>query len=382
MLPKKLLGKLEQRTRDNALRTLPVANELVDFSSNDYLGFSKSQHIFKRTAEILKEQDVAVNGATGSRLLTGNHRLFEVAEKQLAEFHQVESALVYNSGYDANIGFFSAVPQRGDLIFYDEHCHASIRDGIQMGYAKAFKFKHNNLSDLKAKSKVKDKPTNCDVYVVTESIFSMDGGSPDLSALIDFCTTNNYHLVIDEAHALGVMGRQGEGLVQQLGLQQKVFARLVTFGKALGCHGAAVLGSKVLIDYLINFSRSFMYTTALPPHSVATIIAGYEQLCATNRERQQLEHIIASFTAEIEKLGLQEQFRPSLGAIQSCVIPGNDRLKEISNQLQIAGYDVKPILSPTVPQGEERLRICLHCDTSPTDISALLKTLKHLLHHA
>lgn len=325
MLPKKLVQKLQQRSRDNALRTLPVGTGLVDFSSNDYLGFSRSEHIFNRAAEILKEQDVTLNGATGSRLLTGNHKLYELAEQQITQFFNSESALLFNSGYDANVGFFSSVPQRGDLIFYDELCHASIRDGIKMSHAKSYKFKHNDVDDLKAKCQVERPPAEragsrnlhktSDIFIVTESVFSMDGDQPDLKKMTDFCTQNGFYLVVDEAHAIGVLGKKGEGLVQQLGLEKQIFARLITFGKALGCHGAAILGSKKLTEYLTNFARSFIYTTALPPHSVATIMASLEELEERTFEKEHLAKNIQILQKEIKNAKLRDYFLPSNSAI-------------------------------------------------------------------
>ncbi|HAX14428.1 MAG TPA: 8-amino-7-oxononanoate synthase, partial [Leeuwenhoekiella sp.] len=149
MLPKKLQEKLNQRRETNALRQLKTLDvELVDFSSNDYLGFSKNSTIFSRAGEILKEHNLEQNGAAGSRLLSGNHKLYELTERFIAKTHKVAAALIFNSGYDANVGFFGSVPQRGDVILYDEFIHASIRDGIQMSHAKAYKFKHNDLEDL------------------------------------------------------------------------------------------------------------------------------------------------------------------------------------------------------------------------------------------
>ena len=147
-LPKSLQQKLGQREANNALRQLPIANNLIDFASNDYIGFAKNETIFHETHQFLLDKNIKVNGATGSRLLSGNHNLYNEAEDYIAKFHRVEAALIFNSGYDANVGFFSAVPQRNEVILYDELCHASIRDGIQMSNAKSFKFRLNDLDDL------------------------------------------------------------------------------------------------------------------------------------------------------------------------------------------------------------------------------------------
>jgi len=146
--PKKLKSKLDTRQEANALRYLGKQNGLIDFSSNDYLGFSKSETIFNASHDFLVGHNIIQNGATGSRLLSGNHALYPIIENMLSNFHNSESALIFNSGYDANVGFFSSIPQRGDVILYDEYIHASIRDGISMSHAKAYKFKHNDLEDL------------------------------------------------------------------------------------------------------------------------------------------------------------------------------------------------------------------------------------------
>ena len=274
-LPKKLSDKLEIRMQNNALRQLPLTQEFIDFASNDYLGLSQSDIIFNTVHQFLIENGIIQNGATGSRLLSGNHKVYQKAEDYIAQFHQSESALIFNSGYDANVGFFSSLPQKGDLILYDELCHASIRDGIQLSNAKAYKFIHNDFEDLE---RLILRNQNTTIYIVTESVFSMDGDAPNLEELVQLSEKQGCFLVIDEAHALGVYGDKGEGLVQMLNLQEQVFARIMTFGKGLGCHGAVVLGSQNLKQYLVNFARSFIYTTGLSPHSVATILIAYQFL--------------------------------------------------------------------------------------------------------
>ena len=377
MLPRKLEQKLEQRLSKNALRSLGETTPLIDFSSNDYLGFSKSETIFDAAHNILVRHNIKQNGATGSRLLSGNHKLYHVAESQLSKTHNSASALIFNSGYNANIGFFSCIPQRGDIILYDEYSHASIRDGISMSLAKAYKFPHNNISALEALIERYLKKIDTDrhhIYVVTESVFSMDGDPPDLVKLSQLCRDTATHLVVDEAHAIGVFGKQGEGLVQHLNIEAAVFARIITFGKALGCHGAAILGNQLLCTYLINFCRSFIYTTALPPHSLATIYSAYNTL-KVSQNRYNLEENIAHFKTEIVKNNLQDSFISSNSAIHCCVISGNDSVKTVAIALQDAGFNVKPILSPTVPEHQERLRFCLHSYNTKKDITKVLQTL-------
>jgi 8-amino-7-oxononanoate synthase len=370
--PENLSIKLENRKRNSALRQLPSSADLIDFASNDYLGLSRSETIFQATHQFLINNAILQNGATGSRLLSGNHKVYEETEAFIAHFHDSESALMFNSGYDANIGFFGSVPQKGDLILYDELCHASIRDGILLSNAKAYKFDHNDFEELE---KLIVRNPNSIIYIVTESVFSMDGDTPNLEELSLLSNKHNCYLVVDEAHALGVFGEKGEGVVQMLGLQQHVFARIITFGKGLGCHGAAVIGSRELSNYLVNFARSFIYTTGLSPHAVVTVLMAYKFLDDEKQSSTVLRENIVHFNQEKSMLGLKQLFVRSKSAIQSAIIPGNENVKSIAKQLQEKGFDVKAILSPTVPEGQERLRFCLHGYNSKEEISEVLALL-------
>ena len=227
-LPKSLQQKLQLRKEQNALRKLSAPNNLTDFASNDYIGFAKNETIFHQTHQLLLDKNIITNGATGSRLLSGNHSLYQETEDFIADFHKAEAALIFNSGYDANVGFFSCVPQRNDVILYDELCHASIRDGIQMSNAKAYKFRHNDFEDLERLLQ-RCQAESAEAYIATESVFSMDGDAPNMEELVSVSKKYKAHLVIDEAHALGVFGANGEGLVQSLGLENNVFERIMTF---------------------------------------------------------------------------------------------------------------------------------------------------------
>lgn len=377
--PQKLADKINKRISHNALRQLGSESNLIDFASNDYLGFARSKKIFEEVHDFLIHYDLLENGATGSRLLTGNHALYSETEKRIADFHAVESALLFNSGYDANIGFFSSLPQKGDCILYDELIHASIRDGIQLSNAVAYKFKHNDEEDLERLILKVKSNSDTVIYVVTESVFSMDGDTPPIAELSQICKKHNAYFIVDEAHALGVFGNQGEGLIQMTHLQDAVFARIITFGKGLGCHGAVILGSSELKLYLVNFARSLIYTTGLSPHAVATIQIAYHHLVQNNEARENLRQNINTFNQQKQLLGLKPLFVRSKSAIQSAVIPGNEKVKSIAMQLQKQGFNVKAILSPTVPEGQERLRICLHSYNSEAEISELLKALSALI---
>ena len=375
-LPKKLTIKLQSREENNSLRSLKTPSNLVDFSSTDYLGFAKSEAVSDATHQLLIDQHRKQNGATGSRLLSGNHMLYSEVETVLANFHQSEAATIFNSGYDANIGFFSAVPQRGDFILYDEFIHASIRDGIQLSKAKSFKFEHNNLAALNSlllRYSERISEPRQEIYVVTETVFSMDGDTPDLVKVSELCKKYNAFLIVDEAHAVGVFGKNGCGVIQELQIEKAIFARIITFGKGLGCHGAAILGSSQLQQYLVNFARSFIYTTGLSPHSLATVKTVYGTLLLDTKKQQKLQENIQHFTSEVKRLQLG--FIESDSAIHCCVISGTTKVKSISEKLQEKGFEVKAILSPTVKENQERLRFCLHSYNSKKEISEVL----HLL---
>lgn len=387
--PQKLAEKLAERKDADALRSLKVAPGLVDFSSNDYLGLAGNEGIYSWAGQLVAGASGVLNGATGSRLLTGNYELYTRLEALLEQVHGAP-ALVFNSGYDANMGFFASVPQRGDIVFYDEYAHASIRDGIRMGLARSYKFRHNDLEGLKAQikkntaepgKKSEGRINPAEVYVVTESVFSMDGDSPDLSAMVKLCKAFGCRLVVDEAHALGVQGTGAGGMLMEMGLQGQVFARIITFGKALGAHGAAIIGEQMLKDYLLNFARSFIYTTALSPHSVATLLAAHHFVATESglEKQKELRDNIGIFRQTVSSLQLEKYFIASNSPIHSCLIPGNTNVKKASEQLRQKGFDVRPILSPTVPAGQERLRFCLHSFNTRAQMEHALETLQLIL---
>lgn len=362
-----LQPRLDQRIADNALRRLVYFNGLIDFCSNDYLGIA-TRSLCRQTND-----EQVRHGSGGARTLAGNYPLIEATEEKIARFHEAEAALIFNSGYSANLGIMSAIPQRGDQIFYDYLSHASLRDGIRLSHADAFSFAHNDVSDLEKKLiRARDgRGAQGQFFVVTESLFSMDGDLAPLEDLVICCEKYHAHLVVDEAHATGVMGPAGAGVLQSLGLHKRVFARIYTFGKALGCHGAAVLGSSRLKSYLINFSRSFIFTTALPEAAIRSINAAYDLFPGMDQERQQLQSLIKRFRGAdlpFNKLN-------SVSPIQAVLIPGNDEVKAVASLLQEQQLDVRPILYPTVPKGKERLRISLHAFNTRSELDRLIDCL-------
>ncbi|WP_426667621.1 aminotransferase class I/II-fold pyridoxal phosphate-dependent enzyme [Mucilaginibacter sp. McL0603] len=361
--------KLEERQLNGAYRTLKPENNLVDFCSNDYLGLAHSQVLKDWIREEADNNTNVLNGSTGSRLLSGNLSYTENVEQEIAAFHQSEAGLIYNSGYDANLGLFSSLPQRGDTIIIDELIHASIIDGARLSYANRYTFKHNDLQSLE--EKLKHAKGNC--YVVIESVYSMDGDTPPIEDILSLTEKYNAQLIVDEAHAVGLYGK---GVINELGLENKVFARIITFGKALGCHGAIVLGSKQLREYLINFSRSFIYTTAASFHQIAAIKMAYKLLPLSDNSIKTLQENIQLFKSTITELN--SNLLPSDSAIQCLIIGSNEKARKMANGIQNAGFDVRPILSPTVSQGTERLRICLHSFNTFNEINLLAKTIHKL----
>jgi 8-amino-7-oxononanoate synthase len=351
-----LRSKLASRKQENSFRQLTLPKGEIDFFSNDYLGLSQES-----TSDF-----VSHTGSTGSRLLSGNSSEALASEKSLAQFFESENALIFNSGYTANLGIMSCVPQRGDFILFDELIHASIRDGIRLSHAKAISFKHNDTDDLE-KQIAKISGT---IYIVVESLYSMDGDMAPLRKIIEVSRKNAAFLIVDEAHAVGVFGWEGRGIVHGREIIEDVFARIVTFGKAFGYHGAAVLGSSELISYLVNFARPFIYTTALPPSDYQVIVRRIER--ADIRERQlKLHDNLTYFRSKLNVPNKSEINSP----IQVFQFDSKEAVVEISEKLINQGIYTKPIFSPTVPKGEERIRLCFHSYNTKEEIDLLLHVL-------
>lgn len=370
-LTERLQKFLDERDVANALRTLKTNVHGIDFSSNDYLGFAQDANLQQIILQHL--QSLKQFGSGGSRLLTGNNILVEEVEKAIATYHQSESALFFNSGYEANVGLISTVCLRGDLIVYDALSHASLREGIQLSNAKSVSFAHNDLQYLEKQlqSEANEK------FIITESVFSMDGDMCPLLQIIALAKKYNANIILDEAHGTGVIGEKGEGLAQHLNLHNTIFARVHTFGKAIGFNGAVVLGNAVLRNYLINFCKPFIYTTAPNMLQLAAVQEAYNYLNQKAILVKRLNALIQHFNTSATDLLLP--CIPSDSAIHCLVIPGNSNVKAMAQALNKNGFDVRPILSPTVPAGTERLRICLHVFNTEEEITALLQNIKSLI---
>ncbi|MNU49986.1 8-amino-7-oxononanoate synthase [compost metagenome] len=350
----KFQKRLQDRQEKGSLRSLLSFDGLIDFWSNDYLGLAR----IPQTIEIL--------GSTGSRLISGNSKVIEEVERQMATHFQSEAALIFNSGYDANLGLFSSLPQKGDTIIYDELVHASVRDGIRLSFANAFSFRHNDVEDLKKKLQ---KATGS-IFVAVESLYSMDGDLAPLKEISRLCEEYGAFLIVDEAHSGGVFGEDGLGLCQELGINEEVFIRLFTFGKAYGAHGAVVCCSEEVRRYLINFARSFIYTTALPESFYKHMIG---QIALSKNEflRDQLQQKITYFSNQINSTISSDR-----SPIQIVEFSELEACKAKAVELQQAGFAVKAILPPTVPSGSQRLRICIHAFNTKEEVDQLIDLLK------
>lgn len=347
--------RLLEREKIGNLRKLQLNPPAIDFASNDYLGLARSPQL---AASVLKEWDLNGLGSTGSRLLTGNSLYAENLEKNIAAFHGFEAGVLFNCGYMANVGLISAVANPNSVIFFDTQVHASTHDGIRLSKAKSFPFRHNNLEHLE--KRLQSIHSQKDRFICIESIYSTDGSMAPLLEISRLAKKYEVHLIVDEAHAVGVYGLKGRGLVAEHNLTDHVFAQVTTFGKALGVCGAIVLGSPTLKEALINFATPYIYTTALPFHSLAAIKCSYDLFPEMDAERDQLRKLIQFFQG------------PSQTHIQSIPIKGNEAVKRAAQNMAKNGLDVRALMSPTVKRGHEVLRICLHAFNTETELELLL----------
>lgn len=365
-----LQNLLQKKIDENSFRQLKTIHGLIDFSSNDYLGLANSKELFELTQNEAKKIIGPYNGATGSRLLSGNSELAEAVEMKLAKIFKSQRALLFNSGYTANLAVLSSLPQRGDTIIYDELAHACIKDGARLSLASRFSFKHNDLNDLEEKL----QRAKGNIFIAIESIYSMDGDECPLDELVALAEKHNATVVVDEAHSTGSYGEDGSGLAVFKNLESRIAVRIYTFGKAMGVHGACVAGDETLINYLINFARPFIYTTAMPPHSLIAIQCAFDFLHQHMERQKNLQRNIDLFLNGFEKIKLNRI--KSRSAIQNVIIPGNNDVKKLATYLQENKLDCRPILSPTVKEGTERIRICIHSFNTDEEINLLNSVLK------
>ena len=334
----------------------------MDFTSNDYLGYGNGRLAASR-ADAGRDAELPTTGLA-SRLLRGHHPVWDRVEADLAQWHRAESVLIMNSGFTANEGLISTVVEPGDWVASDELNHACIVEGLRICRPRKFVFRHNDLNHLEdgLKSEGAKRPPGREMFVITESLFSMEGDRAPLVEIIDLAERYGAQVIVDEAHATGCYGIGGSGIVDQLNLRSRVLATVHTGGKALGVTGAYVCGSPLLRDFLINKCRHLIFTTALPPAIGSWWLSMLPSVKGDDVGRQQLHDNAARFHSALASRGV-----PTRG--DSYIVPvvmGDDpRAVTAATQLQEHGYDIRAIRPPSVPPGTARLRISIHADHHP-----------------
>ncbi|GJC82975.1 8-amino-7-oxononanoate synthase [Colletotrichum liriopes] len=433
-----LLARRESRSQLRRLTLVPAGS--ADFSSNAYLSLSTHPDIQRRYLARIKahlrpsrtspndgdddsRNSTALLGSGGSRLLDGNVSLAESLEKDIASFHRGPAGLLFNSGFDANVGLFSCVPQPGDIIIYDELIHASVHDGMKLSRAgKKIAFAHNTVEPTESQkwpqslSEVLSRLADGEegrqvreglkrVFVAVEGVYSMDGDVAPLKEVVE-CVERHLPLgnglvIVDEAHSTGLLGKRGRGLVCELGLEDRIWARVHTFGKAMSCSGgrspisqvlmkmtshplAIILCSHITRSYLINYARSLIYTTAMPFTSLASIQTAYDFI-SNGHSESLLRHLWSLINQTNDLLMvLLDRHRPertlmhlASGKPKSPIIPlFTSNPRSLAQHCQKRGFMIRPIVAPTVPVGSERVRICLHAGNTFDEIEGLVSAIE------
>lgn len=359
---------LDKRKAEGTLRCLHTKPEGIDFYSNDYLGLAKNQDFRKLLLKKVSDDPELLSGSTGSRLISGNSSLTTETEEYIAKLHHYPSALLFPSGYNANLALFSTLLGRLDTIIVDEQIHRSVHDACTMSNAKKIKFKHNDLASLEEKL----QRQNGQCFIAIESLYSMEGDIAPIQEITELAEKYSAGLFVDEAHAFGVFGY---GLVAEYQLQDKVMATVVTYGKALGSHGAAILSNELIRSYLVNFASPFIYTTSAQDFQWSAIRTGYEFLNHHPGLQKELQKNIDFFRK-------QRLDSPSAenSPVQAIIVPNNQRLKALQQNLSENGFLTYAVYSPTVKEGTERLRICLHSFNTKEEIEKLSETIKRSGH--
>ncbi|CAH0051459.1 unnamed protein product [Clonostachys solani] len=418
-LEQALAAKLAKRESQSRLRRLTInPSHNIDFSSNSYLSLSDVSELRKSFLGLVQAntfQPSSVTSSTflgsgGSRLLDGNSAWAESIERDIATFHRAPAGLLFNSGFDAQVGLLSCLPQPGDIFIYDELIHASVHDGMrQSRAAQRLPFSHN-LVQATSESPVNPrllpsldealgkvllgnhgqtiKEGKASVFVVVESVYSMDG---DVAPLLDIVKTvrqrlphGNGYLIVDEAHSTGLFGHNGRGLVCELGLEKDVFARVHTFGKALGASGAIVLSSPVVREYLINYARTLIYTTAMSFPNLASIRVVYDFLASGSSDvlLRRLRTLVQRMHGQLLSICVEGRVSPTLLRVRTeapatPIIPlFTSKPRKLAQYCGQNGITVRPIVPPTVPRGTERVRICVHAGNTVEEVDRFARVVK------
>lgn len=340
---------------------------LLAFCSNDYLGLASHPEVCAALTAAVSDAGV---GGAASHLICGHHDYHHQLEQRLADLTGRSAALFFSTGYMANLGVISALVGRGDTVFSDRLNHASIIDGCLLSRARIQRYPHNDMDHLADRLAA----TSGHKLVVTDGVFSMDGDMAPLRELAALCREHDALLLVDDAHGLGVLGERGAGSLEHLGLSEQEVPLLIgTLGKAVGTSGAFVAGSQLLIDYLVQKARTYIYTTAMPPAVAKATCAALDLVEQGLARRRHLVHLIRRFREETQALGYQ--LMPSATPIQPIMVGDNWTALELSRQLEDRGLLVTAIRPPTVPEGQARLRVTLSAAHTDADLDRLLTAL-------
>jgi 8-amino-7-oxononanoate synthase len=352
--------------------TLSVeGRSLINFCSNDYLGLASHPDIVKA---LKQAADLYGTGSGASHLVSGHSVVHQKLEEQLAEYTGRPRALLFSTGYMANIGAINALIGRRDLVLQDQLNHASLLDGGRLSQADFKRYKHVDMASLEQRLEQSSAERK---LIVTDGVFSMDGNLAPLREISSLAKKHSAWLMVDDAHGVGVLGQQGGGLVEELNMSVEQVPVLVgTLGKSFGTFGAFVAGSEALIETLIQYSRSYIYTTALPPAIAAATIASLKIVREETWRRDKLGLLIARFRSGAEQIGLQ--LAESNTPIQPVLINDDEKVMQVGQKLRAAGFLVGAIRPPTVPVGTGRLRITFSADHSEEQVDQLVAALDSL----
>jgi len=334
-------------------------NRYLNLAGNDYLGLATNRELLQaffreQTTENLLE--CYGLGSTASRLMTGNTLPYARLEEQLCALYQTEAALVFNSGYHINIGILPALSGKQDLILADKLCHASLIDGMRLSRAKVVRYPHLDYAAIE-QVLTKDRERFRQVFIVTESIFSMDGDTADLAELVRIKDRHRAALYVDEAHGVGIRGQSGCGLAEEQGVHRQIEILTGTFGKAYGGQGSFVVGSRLLIDALMNTARSQIFSTGLPPISVHWLCFVLRRIPVMQEHRVKVDHLAARFRSALREAGLRTDGSSNIVPV---LVGDAARAVAAAERICEAGYWVKAVRPPTVPVGTSRLRLSLN----------------------
>lgn len=364
--------KRRRRTLETPSRAhmLVEGRPVVAFCNNDYLGLAGHPELVNAARQATVEAGV---GAGSAHLVAGHHKLHEQLERELADFVGLPDALLFSTGYMANIGAITALVGRGDAVFGDKLNHASLVDACLLSRAELTRYPHGDLDFLEAKLKASTAKTK---LVVTDAVFSMDGDVAPLPELLALCERHNAWLLVDDAHGFGVLGEQGRGSLNHFNLRSDRIVYMATLGKAAGVFGAFVAGHATLIEWLVNKARTYVYTTATPPLLAAAVSASLKVIAADDWRRERLQALIAQLKAGMA--GLPWTLMPSDTPIQPLIVGDNAAALRLAEGLRARGLMTPAIRPPTVPAGTARLRLSLSASHEPADIERLLAALRDL----